>query len=308
MFKFYLGLVPVYMVTGPQNVQQLFRKSSSVSSDKFVLMVMESMMAFTKEDLAKFVNDKDRPISCRNTRWGGTRYWAEWHHVNSRAISSTSVTASLTTKFCELFQESTEFLERQGLLDAFWDYDSVGIQLVYALPRWIRPGPRRKLDRFRRMAIDFLGNDFDPASASLSNELKEDDDPDPNWHPVLGLRFMRDYLKWGREIGLSIETRAGFFIGFLLGLNGNSISIATWALFELAQDLGLWKAVQEEAESEIMVTLAIMTTTFDVEMVEWVRLDGKIKSDRPAQDDMKYSGSAAMQPERDLKVRWRRRI
>ena len=61
------------------------------------------------------------------------------------------------------------------------------------------------------------------------------------------------------------------------------------------------------AKQEIMSTLAILVTTFDIEIIEWMSLDGKTKSDRPAQDNLKYSGSAAMPPDRDLKVRWKRR-
>jgi len=62
------------------------------------------------------------------------------------------------------------------------------------------------------------------------------------------------------------------------------------------------------AKQEIMATLAIIVTTFDVEMVEWVSIDGKTASDRPAQDNLKYSGSATLPPDRDLKIRWRRRF
>jgi len=62
------------------------------------------------------------------------------------------------------------------------------------------------------------------------------------------------------------------------------------------------------AKQEIMSTLAIILTTFDIEMVQWVSIDGKTESDRPAQDNFKYSGSAALPPDRDLQVRWRRRL
>ncbi len=60
------------------------------------------------------------------------------------------------------------------------------------------------------------------------------------------------------------------------------------------------------AKQEIMLTLAMLVTRFDVEFVEWTSRDRTTKSDRPAQDDLRYSGSAAMPPDRDMKVRWRR--
>ncbi|KAK3353843.1 cytochrome P450 [Lasiosphaeria hispida] len=473
--KFSLGPTPVYLVTGAQNVQALFRKSTSISSDKFLLMVMGTVMCFTPKDYAKFANDKTgrlpEPVEGTAASHKGLRYWAEFHHHNARSLSLTSNTASLTAKFYEFFQERVRpypvgewkavnllhfmrsqmagaaikamtgerLLERSGeedLLGAFWDYDTVTMRLVYALPKWMDPSAWRIRDRFHQMAVEWLKKDFDPLSERESVPQEID------WHPVLGLAFMRDYLNWGKRIGLSVETRAGYFIGFLLGLNANSIPIAAWALFELVQDPSLWKAVQEEAESafeahpvsgervlniqtmlglpllqsvyaealrlhvsvnvtrevisdtttiagyqlpkhaliqaptyiaslnekvwgtaensasefwayrhiryttihgskdkkpefamaagpsdffpygggismcpgrhfakqEIMATLAIIVTTFDVEMVEWVTMDGKTRSDRPARDDLKWSGSAALPPDRDMKVRWRRRF
>jgi hypothetical protein len=62
------------------------------------------------------------------------------------------------------------------------------------------------------------------------------------------------------------------------------------------------------AKQEIMATIAVMVTTFDIEMIEWVSFDGKTKSDRPAQENPSYSGSASMPPDRDMKVRWTRRV
>jgi|SRR3569833_449166 len=60
-------------------------------------------------------------------------------------------------------------------------------------------------------------------------------------------------------------------------LNGNSIPTATWALFELVQDPGLWKAVQEEASQafetdpatgrhklnvQVMLSLPLLTSVY----------------------------------------------
>ncbi|KAK3324364.1 cytochrome P450 [Cercophora scortea] len=58
------------------------------------------------------------------------------------------------------------------------------------------------------------------------------------------------------------------------------------------------------ARQEILLTLAMIVTRFDVEFVAWTKLDGS-PSDRPAHDDPKYIGSAAVPPDRDMKVRWK---
>ncbi|KAF3765693.1 putative cytochrome P450 [Cryphonectria parasitica EP155] len=60
------------------------------------------------------------------------------------------------------------------------------------------------------------------------------------------------------------------------------------------------------AKQEILMIAAILLAKFDFEFLEWTKLDGT-KSDRPAQDDERYTGMAAMPPDRDMKVRLKRR-
>ncbi|KAK4173622.1 putative cytochrome P450 E-class, group IV [Triangularia setosa] len=60
------------------------------------------------------------------------------------------------------------------------------------------------------------------------------------------------------------------------------------------------------AKQEIMLTVAIIVTRFDLEFVEWTNKDGT-RSDRPAQNDVNYAGAAAVPPDREMKVRFTRR-
>ncbi|KAK1758041.1 cytochrome P450 [Echria macrotheca] len=470
--KFSLGSTPVYLVTGGKHVQALFRKSTSISSDKFLLLVMETIMCFTPEDRAKFENDHTgrlpEPAPGTAETHKGPRYWLDFHNYNARTLALTSTTSLLTAKFYDLFRDRVQaypvgewttvnlqgfmrtkmagaairamagnkFLDRVGedeVLQAFWDYDSVTMRLMYSLPKWMDPKPWQILDRIHQIAIDWAQKDMDPV-------LEGKEEAAEGWDPRVGLKFLREYQRWGKENGLDVKTRAGYFVGLLLGLNGNSIPIATWALFELVQDPELLEAVRNEAETafdtdssgqrtldvprmltlpllqsvyvetlrlhvsvnvtrevvgdvtlggyklpkhaliqaptwlahsnekvwsaeghpasefwayrhvrysntdsdgkgkaefvmsagpndffpygggismcpgrhfakqEIMAALAIMVTTFDIEMIEWVTMDGKSKSDRPPRDDLTHSGSAALPPDRDMKVRWRRRL
>jgi len=55
----------------------------------------------------------------------------------------------------------------------------------------------------------------------------------------------------------------------------------------------------------MMLTVAILVSRFDIEFVEWTQLDGS-PSDRPAKNDVRWSGGAAVPPDRDMKVRWKR--
>jgi len=125
------------------------------------------------------------------------------HHMAGAAI-----TALAGTKF--LSQGKGE----SDVLGAFWDYDRATVRLLWPLPKWLDPEPWRSRERFHQMAVKWLREEFDPVAFSKG---ETDRDEEEDWHPVMGLRFMENYLRWGRDIGLSVETRAGYFIGFLLG-------------------------------------------------------------------------------------------
>ncbi|KAI3332060.1 cytochrome P450 [Xylariaceae sp. AK1471] len=62
---------------------------------------------------------------------------------------------------------------------------------------------------------------------------------------------------------------------------------------------------QHFAKQEIMMAVAVLITKFDIELVEWTRMDGQ-RSDRDAQDDLAYAGFISMPPDRDMKVRLKR--
>ena len=60
------------------------------------------------------------------------------------------------------------------------------------------------------------------------------------------------------------------------------------------------------AKQEIMLAIAVLVTKFDIEFVEWLDFTGQV-SERPAQDDSKFAGFIAMSPDREMRIRWRRR-
>ncbi|KAF2647656.1 cytochrome P450 [Lophiostoma macrostomum CBS 122681] len=60
------------------------------------------------------------------------------------------------------------------------------------------------------------------------------------------------------------------------------------------------------AKREIIMAVAMIIDRFDIEFVNWTHVDGSV-SDRSAQNDMKYAGTAGMPPDRDMRIRWKRR-
>jgi len=259
IITFYLGPMKAYIVSGPHNVQAMFRKSAALSSDKFLIMVMSSVMCFTSEDHAKFVADKtgrlEEPREGTIASHKGPRVWQGFHNNFVDNLSRSNATSALTAAFYRFFQAKVQdyplgewttvnlfdfmrtkmaaaatkavvgekILEQNGeaaFVRAFWEYDRVTMRLVYALPKWIDPEPWRIRDHFHHMGVRHVKENFDTAD--------HDSEPDVDWHPVLGLRFIREYLKWGKRIGLSAETRAGYFIGFMTGCVPALDSILGW--------------------------------------------------------------------------------
>ena len=60
------------------------------------------------------------------------------------------------------------------------------------------------------------------------------------------------------------------------------------------------------AKQEVLIAVAIFIWKFEVEFVEFITMDGK-KSDRGPELDIRNVGAGAVVPDRDLRVRLRRR-
>jgi len=60
------------------------------------------------------------------------------------------------------------------------------------------------------------------------------------------------------------------------------------------------------AKQEILTATALLVSKFEFQVIGWTKLDGS-PSDRPAEGDLRYSGVGAQPPDRDLKVRMKRK-
>lgn len=60
------------------------------------------------------------------------------------------------------------------------------------------------------------------------------------------------------------------------------------------------------AKFEILTTIALVVSRFDIELVGWTNPDGS-PSQRAAQADIRFCGAGAMPPDREMKIRWRLR-
>lgn len=60
------------------------------------------------------------------------------------------------------------------------------------------------------------------------------------------------------------------------------------------------------AKQEVLMTIAVLVTNFDLELVNWIKPDGSVP-DAPPRDDRAYTGFVVRPPDCDIKIRWKRR-
>ncbi|OHE97164.1 hypothetical protein CORC01_07605 [Colletotrichum orchidophilum] len=462
--KLYIGPMRFYFVQGGESVQAMFRSSASISSNKFILLVMKNLQGSAEEDVAKFANDKSGRLKIPAQGYENMpqekRYWYNLHHITIENLSRSEPCALLAETYTKFLGDA---LEKQPLgqwatvrlfdllrkdmcesaikslcgpkllemfpdyVDQFWRFESVAFQVVYGLPKWINRKPVEERDKLNGMTQKYL-------EAAFSTLDWDGPGTESAWEPVFGSIYMRKISKWLHDAGMAMETKAGFHMIAIFGINANTIPIATWVLIELLRDPELFRAVRDEAhqtlhidpvtgkrsfdvpklismplmqsiftecmrlhvsiaisreivktttlqgfrlkkgsmiqaptnlvhldeqiwsqeghaasefwaerhikhvtqveestgqqttqrqfvmagkpseffpfgrffaKQEVLLTIAMLVTKFDMEFVEWTTLSG-LKSDRAPVDDERYFGTAAVPPDRDVKVRWKR--
>src|SRR5688572_2445474 len=104
-----------YLISGPSHIQSMFRAApSTASSDVFFLMVQKHIWNATKEDLAKFANDKSgrqkfplgAPSHGEDAPDVKTRYWAGMHAAVHRYLSQTDEANALARSYQRFFTQT----------------------------------------------------------------------------------------------------------------------------------------------------------------------------------------------------------
>lgn len=119
-----------------------------------------------------------------------------------------------------------------------------------------------------------------------------------------------DEAVWATDKHGATEFWAERHLEFAAGVDGNvprpqfSIKARPTSFFPFGGGYALCPG-RHFAKREIMMAVAIIVAKFDIEFMGWVQSDGS-RSDRPAFNDQKYAGAAAVPPDRDMKIRWRR--
>jgi hypothetical protein len=170
--RFNLGNVPVYLVSGPQYIQTLLRSSSSLSSDKFILMVDENIHNMAPGDVARLTRDRSGRHSKRRPNPGyeehpdKERLWAGLHNLFIETIAQRDATDQLASSFSQFWEQKLDafptaperreirvfdWLKRDmaeatvasvtgtlllemhpEILDGLWEFVDVALSLLYA--------------------------------------------------------------------------------------------------------------------------------------------------------------------------------
>ncbi len=241
--QFYLGPTKAYLVSGPSNVGAMFRTSSAVSSEVFMLMIHRYIWDAPAEDRQKFAHDKSgRVANTKGAERDGSvaeegRYWAGMHSIMHRYLSRASEMTVLASNYQRFFNErlerrfamgvptkvhiydllrqdmaaavitalnGTQVLEMHpNLLEMLWEFDDIAATLVWGLPRFLNRDAYAKRDRLNGATVKFLEAAFEDF------DWERDEKEDPEWDSVLGCRFTRQTLRWMRQRGFTVKTMAG---------------------------------------------------------------------------------------------------
>lgn len=236
----------MYLVTGAQNVQTMFRPSRGLSPDIFMLDIMAYVWAARDEELTKFRNDKSgrmrKPLPGTEDTPAPQRYWASQHHLHSEFLARADAASRLGELYHQRFTERVELVPvgewrtatvmafmmkdmsqsalvtfmgtrildlNPGFMDAMWDFILTAAELPWGLPRWMNPRPWRNRDRFHAMTRRYL-------DSAWANFDWQGPDADQDWEPHFGSRAAREMGKWMRD-NLSPETSAGLVAAFIFG-------------------------------------------------------------------------------------------
>ncbi|KAH6701359.1 cytochrome P450 [Leptodontidium sp. MPI-SDFR-AT-0119] len=273
---FHVGLRTAYIVTGPKNVQRVFGSPHILNGNFLQLTLMDKHWGMTKEEIHKFASDRSGRLKTpapgtENTR-EDQRYWLGHDHVYAEYLTNRTYSDALAQSFQKLFSQR---LDRQttaewttvglfgllktamaesaiislfgsqiidlnpGFLECYWEFDDVAGTLVWGLPNFMQRSSVRIKDRLHKMTrnhIDSAWENFDWDGA----------DADSAWEPHFGSRLSRETAKWLREGGFSDQAAAGHTLASLFGLNGNTVPITAWAMYELIRDPSLLQAARNE--------------------------------------------------------------
>ncbi|KAF4890595.1 Cholesterol 7-alpha-monooxygenase [Colletotrichum fructicola] len=179
-------------------------------------------------------------------------------------------------------------------VDAMWEYDKVAMKLMYGLPTWMNPGPRKA----QKKALDMMETFLQDAWDTFDWDGME---AEADWEPTFGSRLQREHAKFWKDKKFSMRSRAAQHLGIQSGFNVNSIPQTAWVMMELAKNPSLWRAVKEEVQGAIVPDPVTSKPAIDVTKLlalpllqsvyaETIRLHVSINVTREVMEPLEWDG------------------
>lgn len=238
----------MYIITGAKNVQKVFGSPNTLDGNFLQLAIMKPIWALSREELARFANDKTGRLKTPAPEAEGTpaseRYWFGHTDLYVKYLTPMESSDALAERFYRLFtkrlykeapadnwitvqlfdllkntmvESATISLFGSRIIDmnpgfvkCYWEFDEIAATLIWGLPKWLRPDPYRRHERLLQMTIKHIESAW---------ERFDWDGPeaDTSWDPHFGCRLSRETAKWMREKGFSNRAAAGHVLSTIFG-------------------------------------------------------------------------------------------
>ncbi|KAK8067025.1 cytochrome p450 family protein [Apiospora hydei] len=292
IIKFHIGWKTVYMVSGANNIQVLFRSGHGINDDSMVRTAAEVVWDMPPEDLAKLVDDRSGRNKVPKPGYEDMpfhkRYWAANHEIYENFLSNKEYSSASANKYFEVFAERLEkfplgewttvsltdvfmkdmthgaitalmgsqILElNPGFVGHYWTFERYLVEFLAGLPKWLNPRPYRALENFKAMTTKWVESAWD-------NFDWDGPDADAAWDPHFGSRVMREISHWWKD-NFAFKSQSGFFASLLLAQNSNTVPAAMWSVLRLIEDEELYRAVRAEVATTLVVDPATGARTLD---------------------------------------------
>ncbi|KAI1342868.1 cytochrome P450 [Xylariaceae sp. FL0016] len=282
IIRFNLGTTRVYLVTGAQNIQRLFKTSKSIASEAmFAQLIFPKILGMPKDEVARFERDLSGRAKVPNPGTENTpldkRLWHASHHIYTEHLARSHSTQRLSDiyygklmkkldeqpcgewttvrvfDFCrnQMGQAATEalfgpriFEINPDIMKAFWEFEAGAASLFLGVPKWWNPKPYEARERFYAMVARYLDSAFDKFDWSRRDEI--------DWDDHFGAAVLRETAMWLKESGFADRTNAAMVAQVVFAANTNTIPITTWGIMETARDTKMFSALRQEVQQAIV--------------------------------------------------------
>ncbi|RYP39364.1 hypothetical protein DL768_010720 [Monosporascus sp. mg162] len=298
--KFYLGTKPVYLVSGPKNVQTIFGRSQNINNEGIMLSInLPTWYRFSKRDLQRFAEDKSgrgrNPLPGSENVPQEQRYFFGYEHVHSAFLAKAHHLNPLVEhyhdQFAQLLDEYPagewktlsvkDFSKREvtscavdtligpkalelnsDFCDLLADFDHAAFSLAMKIPKWLYPSPYKAHEKYLTAVQKYL----DCAWAEFDwNDKAATEAP---WEPHFGAQVSREIVKWFKDCGFNGKDTGAGALGILVWAGtSNVIPIMTWMIMELAKDPSLFQALREEVNTAQVIDPQTGSRTLDIHKV-----------------------------------------